>query len=151
MRLTEHFTLEEAEHSEMATVHGVVNRVPDALMGNVQRAAAGMERVREMLGGPILVSSWYRCPKLNALLRGAAKTSAHMEGWAVDFICPQVGPPAYIVERLQSTLLEFDQLIQEGTWVHVSFSPLARRIVLTAHFTKRADGTIEKVQYTKGA
>jgi putative chitinase len=40
--------------------------------------------------------------------------------------------------------LKFDQLIAEGRWVHVSFSPRPRNQVLTAHFS--ASG----VSYTQG-
>ena len=40
-----------------------------------------------------------------------------------------------IVRKLDAeTSLAFDQVIQEGTWVHISFAPTMRRMVLTAHF-----------------
>jgi hypothetical protein len=38
----------------------------------------------------------------------------------------------------------FDQLIQEGTWIHFSVAPTMRQQILTAHF---ADG---KATYTDG-
>jgi hypothetical protein len=65
-------------------------------------------------------------------------------GYAADFISPTFGEPIKIVKALAATNVQFDQLIQEGTWVHVSFAPAMRRQVLTAHFV---DG---KVTYEEG-
>jgi hypothetical protein len=67
-----------------------------------------------------------------------------MKGFAADFICPIIGTPAEIVAMLLKTDLVFDELIQEGSWVHVSFAPPLRRLVMTAHFG--SGGTT----YTKG-
>ena len=57
-----------------------------------------------------------------------------MAGYAADFVCPDFGSPLKIVKALAATGIQFDKLIQEGTWVHISFAPEARRQLLTAHF-----------------
>ncbi len=60
--------------------------------------------------------------------------SAHVTGNAADFICPAFGVPLDIVKKIAASGVKFDQLIQEGTWVHISFDPAMRQEVLTAHF-----------------
>jgi hypothetical protein len=146
VQLSEHFTLEELIFSSTATVHGVDN-TPDAVtVDHLAVTAAGLEYIRGILGGPLHIDSGYRCPELNRLVRGVPD-SAHVTGYAADFTCPQFGTPLQIVQRLtnRAGLHCFDQLIQEGTWVHVSFAPPLRGEVLTAHFV---DG---KATYTAGA
>jgi len=80
---------------------------------------------------------------LNRAVNGAPN-SAHLMGYAADFVCPAAGTPLEIVTKIKSSYIHFDQCIQEGTWVHISFDPKARNEVLTAHFGP--NGT----SYTKG-
>ena len=144
MNLSNHFTLEEAIRSSTAERKGIDNSPSQTNIDNMVTAAAGMERIRGMLGYPIQVDSWYRCPELNEAV-GGAKESSHMDGYAIDFICPAYGSPKSIVEIIVESNLTFDKCIYEGTWVHISFDPQARRKVMTAHFGP--NGTT----YTQGA
>ena len=100
---------------------------------NLTITAANLEKVRELLNHPIIISSGYRSPAVNRAVGGAA-TSAHTKGWAVDFICPGFGSPVQVVEKLKSSDLIFDQIIEEGTWVHISFAPTMRKQVMKASF-----------------
>jgi len=144
MRLTEHFALEELTFSSTALRLGIDNTPGPEIVNHLLIAATGMEHVRKLLGGiPIHVDSGYRCLELNSAIHGASH-SAHMNGYAVDFICPKFGTPLLIVQAIVSSDIKFDQCIQEGRWVHISFDPKLRREVLTATFTK--DGPI----YTQG-
>lgn len=137
-KLTDHFSLEEMTASETAARRGIDNTPSPAIIKNLTRTAQLLERVRVLLGSkPILVSSGYRSPALNAAV-GGSKTSAHMQGLAADFICPGFGTPLAICKRLDSLGVEFDQLIQEGTWVHIGLAAEGikpRRQVLTAKFS----------------
>jgi len=134
IQLSEHFTLEEATFSSTAMRHGVDNIPSGDQIAAMKVAAVGMEVVRTILGNiPLHVDSWFRCGILNGLV-GGSKTSAHMDGYAVDFICPRFGTPLEIVQTIVSSGLKFDQCIQEGNWVHISFAPAMRQRVLTAHF-----------------
>lgn len=142
--LSLHFSLEELTRSSTAVRLGIDNTPTDEIIEHLKVAADGMEQVRAILGSQIHVDSGYRCEALNAAVKGA-KTSAHMEGYAVDFVCPGFGTPLEIVHLIEKSTIAFDQCIQEGTWVHISFDPQLRRRVLTAHFG--AEGTT----YTQGA
>ncbi len=66
MNLTEHFTLEEFTRSSTASRLKIDNSVPKNLMPNVQLTAIKFELVRKALGKPIIITSGYRCPALNA-------------------------------------------------------------------------------------
>lgn len=145
MNLSEHFHLDEFTHSQTAIRKAIPNIPSPEIMGNLKDVADGMEKVRALLGNkPITVSSGYRSPKLNAAVKGS-ETSAHMLGHACDFICPSYGKPIDIVKKIQASDIDFDQVIQEGTWVHISFDPKNRKQVLTALF----DGN-GGVRYSEG-
>ena len=123
-QLTEHFTLSEFTDSQTAARQGIHNVPPASSQErkNIQRTAEVMEKVRTLLGDkPILISSGYRCPQLNAAV-GGSKSSAHMSGLAADFSCPGYGTPLHICKHLHSHMKELgiDQLIHEyDTWVHL--------------------------------
>lgn len=132
-----HFTLEEMYASETAERTGI-NNVPS---DNIKRVITditipNMELVRAILGNnSITINSCYRGPTLNRFLNGA-QTSAHLQGFAVDFTCKAFGTPEQITRILELSNLKYDQLIYEGTWVHISFAPAMRQQTLTATFSK---------------
>lgn len=145
MKLTTNFSLEELTHSDAAVRAGINNTPSPELMPNLKRMAEAMEEVRQLLDGqPITVSSGYRGPEVNKLIGGSLK-SAHMQGLACDFICRAFGTPYQIAEVLAAALKDFDQLIWEGTWVHLGLADgFQRREVLTAKFPNG------KAVYSKG-
>jgi hypothetical protein len=126
------FTLEEMTVSQTAARHDIDNVPKGKVLDNLASTAHHMVAVRKLLGGkPIIVSSGYRSPDLNAKV-GGSNTSAHTLGWAVDFICPGFGKPLEIAETIAESDIEFDQLIHEfNSWVHISFDPRKRGQLLT--------------------
>ncbi|NIE82690.1 MULTISPECIES: D-Ala-D-Ala carboxypeptidase family metallohydrolase [unclassified Burkholderia] len=137
MKLTDHFTLSELTQSETAARRRIDNTPSSETLVNLTRTAQLLEKVRAELGDkPVLISSGYRCHALNRAV-GGATNSAHGQGLAADFICPGFGSPLDICKRLAAARIEFDQLIQEGTWVHIGLAAAGKRPrhqVLTAHF-----------------
>lgn len=122
--LTRHFTWAEVTRSPTALRLGIDNTVPPALIPNVLHTAEQMEEVRILLGRPITVNSWYRCPALNAAV-GGSKTSAHMQALACDWE-PVKMPLLHAFEMVADSAIPFDQLIHEGTrdgadWIHLGF------------------------------
>ena len=133
MNLTEHFSLAELVSSQVATRKGIDNTPGPAIVISLKRLAALLEQVRALVGAPITVSSGYRSPALNRAVGGAA-SSAHVLGLAADISTNKLAPKALALLIRQSGIL-FDQLIYEGTWVHIGLSAGApRRQVLTAKF-----------------
>lgn len=131
MMITPNFSLEELTTTSQ---RGIDNTPDEKALANLRITALGMERVRSSLdGNPVHINSAYRSPILNEKI-GGSKTSAHCHGWAVDFICPALGSPQKVAKRIIERNIRFDQLIYEGSWVHISFDPRMRGEILTAHF-----------------
>lgn len=142
MQLSEHFSLEEATFSQTATRMGIANQPDDRTLSNMVLAAKGMERVRDLLGHSIHVSSWFRCLRLNTAI-GSKPSSDHITGWAIDFICPKFGTPLEVCKAIVASDIAFTQIIQEGRWVHISFNPNKSRSILTAHFDAAGHATYQ--------
>lgn len=143
MNLTENFTLEEFAHSETATRRGLLNEPSPEIVETLKHTAARMEEIRELLGVPITILSGYRSVKVNSAVGGNPQ-SQHVLGEACDFIAPGFGAPQEVCRAILDSTIAFDQLIEEGTWTHISFSAEPRRSVLTAHFENG------KTRYTAG-
>lgn len=137
MNLSAHFTLAELVASDYALRHGIANTPTDPhVLGNLHVLADGLERCRAILGQPMIISSGYRCPEVNAAVGGSAK-SAHMRGLAADFRVPGMNPRAVCLALQDHPEVGFDQLIYEGTWTHIAFPENrhdAGGVVLTAIF-----------------
>lgn len=136
-RFSPNFTLAELIVSQAGDRAGLRNVPVGTALDNLARLSMFLEGVRSLLfNAPILVSSGYRSPAVNNLVGGSYK-SAHMQGLAADFIAPKYGRPKAICEAIRDSSLQFDQLIFEGTWVHVAIpakGAIPRREVLTAVF-----------------
>lgn len=135
--LTPHFSWDEVTFSETAARHNIDNTPPESLHENILQQAHLMESVREILGRPILVTSWYRSPEVNQRVGGSLE-SAHMQGLGTDFVCRTFGPPLGVCQAIYLYMdeLGIDQLIHEfGRWTHIGL-PLPgkapRRQALTA-------------------
>lgn len=145
-RVTLHFALSEFTISDTAIRLGIDNMPPARVEATLRNLLIpSMQRIRDLLGQPVIVKSGYRSPLLNKAVNGAV-SSQHLTGNACDFVCPAFGPPSKVARFLVGYMpaLEVDQLIAEGVWVHISFATPARRQALTAHFTDSG------VTYTPG-
>jgi len=132
--LSEHFNLGEFTTSQEATRHSINNTPSPAVVENLRMLAALLEQVRTLLGShSIHISSGYRSLALNRYI-GSNDTSAHIRGYAADFTCPAFGTPIEVAKEIAESNLKFDQLIYEGTWVHISCDPQNKRQLLTARF-----------------
>lgn len=136
-----YFTFTEFEQSATAYRYGIDNTIPDRLKDNVTALVDNvLDPLREAWGGPIDVSSGYRCPEVNRRVKNASKTSQHMTGQAADLqifvrdanghkIKDANGYPIVdktanrkLFQKILDMKLPFDQLIDEHnfSWVHVS-------------------------------
>lgn len=130
-RLSPNFTLAELTVSSTADARGIANDpTPEHLANMRTYLAPGLERVRAILAAPIIVTSAYRNPELNALV-GGTPTSAHPMGYAADIRVAGLSSWA-TAHRLWTAMrrgaLNLDQLILESGRgvVHVSFDPRLR-------------------------
>ena len=131
-----YFTLAELTKSATAQRKGIKN---DPSIQVCQSLTALIEKVldplREAYGKPIIVTSGYRCEKLNKAVGGAA-SSQHVKGEAADIRSVQDTPEENkkLFDLIVKLGLPFDQLINEYNydWVHVSYGARHRRQKLKA-------------------
>lgn len=129
MQLSEHFTLAEATHSDTAIRQGIDNQPSTLQLANMQVAATGLEKVRDVTGA-LNVNSWLRLPAVNVAVGGSG-SSSHMDGWAIDVSSSKLTPYQLCQEVLKAGI-KFDQMIHEfGRWMHISFAPEMRQQQLT--------------------
>jgi hypothetical protein len=106
-----------------------VERSLTALVENI------LDPLREAYGKPIIVTSGYRCARLNKVV-GGAPSSQHVKGEAADIRSVQDTPEENkkLYDLIVKLKLPFDQLINEHgfDWVHVSFGARHRRQQLRA-------------------
>ena len=118
--VSEHFTLEELT----ATETGLPN-VPgaDELSALDRLTAICLELMRAM-AGPLKVDSGFRSQAVNSAV-GGVPTSQHTRGEAADVV-PANMTCVELFDRTRASSIQFDQLILEFGWVHVSTAPLGR-------------------------
>ena len=127
-----YFAFREFERSETAERMKIDNRLPELVEAHVvELVDILLDPLREAWGGPLVVTSGYRCPELNKAV-GGSETSAHTAGWAADLV-PGDGREVqelvnFAVEWLTATGLPFDQMIFERSggsrWLHVGIRNL---------------------------
>ena len=133
MKLSDHFVLAEFTRSDTARRLGIDNTPTRHHLANLHVLAAKLEEVRALFSRPIIITSGYRSPALNAAVDGSA-TSSHCEGLAADFHVPGFGPDQAVAQAIADSALEFDQLIFEQArthWVHLGVGDRMRREVLS--------------------
>lgn len=132
--ISKYFTWEEAVGSQTASRLGIDNTPDPDQQENIRITALAADRLREHLGKPVIVSSWFRSAKLNAAVKGA-KASAHLKGTAIDLVCPSFGKPAEVIQALKDSGIAFQKAIVEfpknGGWAHIDFGGDQRIVLIT--------------------
>lgn len=129
-KLSKNFSLEEMTHSVTASNHGIDNTPNAEARKCLKRLAVEiLQPIRDEWGQPIVVSSGYRCTKLNTMI-GGVKNSQHILGQAADIKAANPADNgklhALIKRMIKQGKIKVGQLIWEyGTkkapkWVHVS-------------------------------
>jgi hypothetical protein len=126
-RISKNISFKEAIRSNTALRRGIENTPGSYERSNMEIIAEKIfEPLREWVGGPVKINSFFRCEKLNRAI-GGAKRSQHMEGRAMD-LDDTFGHKtnAEMFEYIRKNL-SFDQLIWEfgddknPDWIHVSY------------------------------
>jgi len=126
-RISEHISYKEGIKSNTATRLGIKNTPDDYQITNMVNIRVNVfEPLRKYVGGPIRISSFYRCEELNRAIGGSSR-SQHCEGRAID-LDDTLGHKtnAEMYQYIKDNL-SFDQLIWEfgddtnPDWIHVSY------------------------------
>ena len=127
MKISNNITYAEAIHSNTAKRKGIDNTPNPTQVENMKLTAEKVfQPLREWVGGPIKVNSFFRSPKLNKAIGGSTK-SQHCLGQAID-IDDTFGlwSNAEMFNWIRENL-DYDQMIWEfgnddnPDWVHVSY------------------------------
>ena len=126
-RISKHVSWKEGTYSRTADRRGLDNTPNEKQLMNMMEIARDVfEPLREWVGGPVKINSFFRGEPVNTAI-GGSKRSQHMKGQAID-IDDTFGHKTnaemycYIKDNL-----DFDQLIWEfgddsnPNWVHVSY------------------------------
>lgn len=143
-QLSKNFSLNELQASRTASLYGISNLANEAVVGALKALVERLlQPLRDMLEKPIKISSGYRCPELNRRI-GGVRSSQHCLGEAVDISVDGL-TTLELARLIIASGLEFDQLIDEQNWIHVSYKEgCNRNQVLTAKFSNG------KASYTEG-
>ena len=125
IKLSPHFSL-----FEMTATSRKVENTPsvEAVVNLCRLCNEVLEPARKIYGRPIIVTSGYRCPKLNNLV-GGVPTSRHLTGQAADLRVEskELGKKLFDALKTQPAI---DELLYEhkGTarWIHVAWSEQPR-------------------------
>jgi uncharacterized protein YcbK (DUF882 family) len=129
-----YFTIQELTKSATASRRGINNTPDESVKRNLNLLVDNiLDPLREAYGAPIIVTSGYRCGRLNKAVGGAAK-SQHMYGQAADIrtVSDKPSDNKKLFDLIRELKLPYDQLIDEYgyNWVHVSYSSRHRRQIL---------------------
>lgn len=123
-----HFNVSEFFRSSTAAKNGIKNEPSSdekaTIVRNINLLVDNvLDPVRDMVNTPIVITSGYRCPKVNRLV-GGVDNSQHMSGCAADFHVMGFTPSMmYEVFLYIFNTLEYDQLIyyRSKNIIHVSY------------------------------
>lgn len=125
--ISKHVSYREGVYSRTADRLGLKNDPTEEHLDNMKLLSEKIfEPLRDHVGGPIKINSFYRGPELNAAIGGSAK-SQHCNGQAID-IDDTFGHAtnAEMYTWIKKNL-DFDQMIWEfgddknPNWVHISY------------------------------
>ena len=118
-----YFTFKEMIQSDTAKSKGIEN-IPDwdqidALKSLIETI---LDPLRELWGGPIVVTSGYRTKELNKAV-GGVSNSHHTLGCAADITVGSISKNKKLLKLLLNSNLQWTQVISEKgcRWLHVSY------------------------------
>jgi len=125
--ISKHISDKEGVYSITAIRLNLDNTPTKTHLNNMKELAEQVfEPLREWVGGPIRVNSFYRGKELNKAIGGSSK-SQHCRGQAMDIDDTKCHKTNAEMFRFIRDELEFDQLIWEfgdddnPNWLHVSY------------------------------
>lgn len=122
MKLSENFTFEELTRTNHANLQQKNQEEAVPYMAALTDLAEMLEVVRHRFG-PVVVTSGFRGPAVNALAKGSP-TSQHCKGEAADIVCPATAVPDLHKWIVTKSGIAFGQCILEmplhRAWVHIS-------------------------------
>lgn len=120
-----YFTIDEMVRSDTAKKYGIDNRPSEEIKSNIILfIETVLDPIREDWGGPVTVSSGYRCPELNKKV-GGAENSGHKYGFCADLQVSSLRLrkfAKFVKKWMEDHQMKWDEIIYESsggvTWLH---------------------------------
>lgn len=129
-KVSKNFTYYECVASETAVLNGIANIPSEEEWNRIERVVKDvLQPLRDKLGVPLIVNSFFRCEELNKLA-GGSETSFHRLGFAVDVDCRKLPLMTVLEEAVKGNWTEIiAEYFPEG-WVHIAYNPHDARKML---------------------
>lgn len=101
------------------------------ILANLSEVAYKIVEVEQHLGKRLIIHDVFRCKAVNDLIFRTSPNSAHCEGLAFDFECPEYGSIYQVCCALQRSTIRYDQLYNEGDHVHIGLRKPFRQLQAT--------------------
>lgn len=115
------FSLKELTHSDIAKQNNIDNTPNIEQCDNLLNLIFYcLQPIRDKLKRPMIITSGFRCPKVN-FFAGGAINSGHLNGTCADFVVKGM-PVEQAYQFIKKSGIKYTQLIQEkGKWVHIQY------------------------------
>ena len=125
--ISKHISYKEGTRSVTAIRLGIDNTPNDEQLSSMELISEKIfEPLRQWVGGPIKINSFFRCTDLNKAIGGSSR-SQHCHGQAIDIDDNYSHATNAEMYHWIKANLDFDQMIwefgndDEPNWVHVSY------------------------------
>ena len=126
IQLSKNFNLSELTKSVLAEVNNITNNpTNDVILNLTILVNRVLQPIRDHYNKPVIITSGYRSPKLNQLVKGS-NISDHCYGKAADIHIQNIDNfelATWIKDNLKykQVILEFYNKQKNSGWVHVSY------------------------------
>lgn len=124
MKLTNHFDLSELTYTSLEKYLDENRKQAEPFKESLAMVCLELEKLREYIARPIIITSGFRYPELNFKI-GGSKTSQHMVGEAVDFTIKDFEEPNslrlcfnWCKDNLNYGQLIFENPYNKRPWIH---------------------------------
>ena len=122
-----YFTISELTRSDVAKSLKIDNTPSPEIVDNLTLLIDEcMDPIREQWGAPIIVTSGYRCEKLNKAVKGATN-SLHRLGHSCDFRAKNIEDNGKLFKMIVESNVPFTKVIWEygdddnPSWIHIDY------------------------------
>lgn len=145
-QISKYLKAKDFTRSETAFQFRIDNRLPKSLLSNAKKIGQQYDKIYEKFNGNIMLSSAYRCVKLNKKV-GGSTTSQHKDALAIDIKGKNGVKNKQILDWVRYNLT-YQQLISEfGTmtepaWVHMGYGTRMQYFRLGKSISKKLSRAI---------
>ena len=137
IKISDNYYISDFTRSQTATRLSITEQFEpsDEIVNNLKLVATKIvEPIRKVLGSNLILSSGYRCIRLNKAVKGV-KNSQHLTGQAVDleYIENGIKDNQKIIDTVEALKLDYDQMLLEypvkgvASWIHLSYNSNGNR------------------------